>query len=114
MHESRGKGGRKASRFPQGLDQIYRSYKQFSRCDDGAIAEGYSDSITRLLADGWKSFGTLQVLTNRSRDFREFILKHIDETVPEDRLAKIATNARSDCTTGGRNLCLAIVKAIGK
>src|SRR5882757_2552859 len=66
-------------------DQVYRSYKRFSQCDDGAIAEGYSDSITTLLADDWKSFTRLLVLTNRSRDFMGFVLKHIDETVPGDR-----------------------------
>lgn len=98
----------------KGRDQVYRSYKQFSQCDDGAIAEGYSDSITRLLADEWKSFSRLHVLTNRSTGFRDFVLKHIDETVPEHRLAKIASNARSACATADRNLCLSIAKATGK
>jgi hypothetical protein len=48
-------------------DQVYRSYKRFSQCDDGAIAEGYSESITKLLAEDWKSSNRLLVLTNRSR-----------------------------------------------
>ncbi len=95
-------------------DQIYRSYKRFSGCDDGAIAEGYSDSVTKLLADDWKSFDRLLLLTNRRTGFRSFVLKHIDETVPADRLAKIATNARSHCAARGRNLCLFIEKATGK
>jgi hypothetical protein len=95
-------------------DQIYRSYRRFSQCDDGAIAEGYSDSVMKLLADDWKSFNRLVVLANRGRDFRGFVLKHIDETVPADRLAKIARNARSECAAGGRNLCLSIAKATRK
>jgi hypothetical protein len=48
-------------------DQVYRSYKRFSQCDDGAIVEGYSESITKLLAEDWKSSNRLLVLTNRSR-----------------------------------------------
>jgi hypothetical protein len=95
-------------------DQVYRSYKRFSRCDDGAIAEGYSESITKLLAEAWKSSNRLLELTNRSRAFRSFVLKHIDETVPGDRLANIANNARSECPAGSRNLCLSIAKATGK
>lgn len=95
-------------------DQVYRAYKRFSHCDDGAIAEGYSDSVTKLLADDWKSFNRLLALSNRSRGFRNFVLKHIDESVPGDRLAKIANNARSECPAGGRNLCLSIAKATGK
>jgi hypothetical protein len=42
------------------------------------------------------------------------VLKHIDETVPEERLGQIAKNARSNCAAGGRNLCLSIAKATGK
>jgi hypothetical protein len=95
-------------------DQVYRSYKRFSQCDDGAIAEGYSESITKLLADDWESSNRLLALTNRSRGFRGFVLKHIDETVPADRLAKIATNVRSHCAARGRDLCLSIAKATGK
>jgi len=95
-------------------DQVYRAYKRFSYCDDGAIAEGYSDSVTKLLADDWKSFNRLLVLTNRNSDFRDFVLKHIDESVPGDRLAKIANNARSECPARGKNLCASIAKATGK
>lgn len=95
-------------------DQVNRAYKRFSHCDDGAIAEGYSDSVTKLLADDWKSLNRLLVLANRNRGFRGFVLKHIDESVPGDRLAKIASHARSACPPGGRNLCVSIVKATGK
>src|SRR5215472_11802545 len=77
-------------------DQVYSSYKRFSQCDDGAIAEGYSDSVTKLLADDWKSFNRLLALTNRNRNFKTFVLKHIDVSVPADRLTKIANNARSE------------------
>jgi hypothetical protein len=95
-------------------DQIYQSYKRFSQCDDGAIAEGYSDSITKLLADDWKSVGRLLALTNQNKNFRTFVLKHIDETVPGERLKKIVKNARSECVSGAETLCLSIAKAAGK
>jgi hypothetical protein len=95
-------------------DQVYRSFQKFSQCDDGAIAEGYSDSVTKLLGDDWKSFDRLLALANRNESFRDFVLKHIDESVPADRLTRIANHARSDCPPGGRLLCLSIVKATGK
>src|SRR5437868_8769919 len=95
-------------------DQVYRSYKLFSHCDDGGIAEGYSDSLTKLLADEWKGFNRLLALTNRNRKFRDFVLKHIDESVPGNRLAKIANNARSECPAQGKSLCGLIAKAAGK
>ena len=96
------------------LFRSYRSYKRFSQCDDGAIAEGYSESVTKLLADDWKSFNRLVALTSRNKNFKSFVLKHIDESVPADRLAKIANNARSECSSSGKHLCLSIAKATGK
>src|SRR5579864_451802 len=95
-------------------DQVYRSYKRFSQCDDGAIAEGYSDSVTKLLADDWTSFNRLLPITNRNRNFRDFMLKHIDESVPGNRLEKIADNVRSQCPARGKSLCASILKATGK
>lgn len=95
-------------------DHVYRSFHKFSQCDDGAIAEGYSDSVTKLLGDDWKSFKRLLALANRNGNFRDFVLKHIDESVPADRLAKIANHARSECPSGGSHLCLSIAKATGK
>jgi hypothetical protein len=95
-------------------DQVFRSYKKFSQCDDGAIAEGYSDSVTKLLVGDWKSFDQLLALTNRDEKFKDFVLKHIDESVPADRLARIASNARSRCPASGRHLCSSIAKVAGK
>jgi hypothetical protein len=93
---------------------IFRSFRRFSQCDDGAIAEVYSESITKLLSDDWKSLNQLVVLTNQSRSFKRFVLKHIDDTVPSDTLAKIAQNARSECTATGQNLGRSIAKAAEK
>lgn len=95
-------------------DQVYRSYKRFSQCDDGAIAEGYSDVVTKLLANDWKSFDRLVALTNSNKGFRRFVLKHIDESVSGDVLAKIANYARSECPAGGEHLCPSIARAAGK
>jgi hypothetical protein len=95
-------------------DQVYRSCKRFCQCDDGATAEGYSDVITRLLSDDWKSVKRLVTLSNRNKSFKNFVLKHIDESVSEDVLTRIATNARQSCPADGERLCVSIVKATGK
>jgi len=95
-------------------DQVYRSFQKFSQCDDGAIAEGYSDSVTKLLGNDWKSFNRLLALANRNGNFRDFVLRHIDESVSADRLAKIANHARFECPSGSSHLCLSIAKATGK
>jgi hypothetical protein len=93
-------------------DQVYRSYRRFSQCDDGAIAEGYSDSVSKLLANDWSSFGRLLTLTSADRMFRQFVLNHIDPTVPQVVLLNISTNAQSKCPVGGRSLCHLVLRSV--
>ncbi len=92
-------------------DRVYRSYKHFSQCDQGAIGEGYSDAIAELLANQWGQFDRFVTLAGRDAAFQQFVLRHIDETVPAETLLKISENARSDCMLGAQHLCELVVNA---
>lgn len=91
-------------------DHVYHSYKKFSQCDDGAIGEGYSDAVGKLLANDWGQLNRLLALTKTDKGFQRFVVKHIDETLPGDTLLKISTNARSSCRAGAQRLCSLIVE----
>ncbi|MFZ0637423.1 MAG: hypothetical protein WA755_06150 [Candidatus Acidiferrales bacterium] len=101
---------------------VYRSFRRFAQCDDGAIAEGYSDTVGRLMAHDWKHFTALSKLAAGDKKFADFVLSHIDATVPSDELKPIETNARKSCPPGQAHLCKkilerthsAIVESIGK
>jgi hypothetical protein len=92
-------------------DHVYHSYKKFSQCDDGAIGEGYSDAVGKLLANDWGQLTRLLALTKTDKGFQRFVVKHIDETLPGDTLLKISTNARSSCPAGAQRLCSLIASA---
>jgi hypothetical protein len=91
--------------------QVYHSYRKYSQCDDGAIAEGYSDAIGKLLANDWSHFNGLLALTKTDKPFQEFVLRHIDETLSHDVLQKILNNARSKCPKGGEALCVLVSRS---
>src|SRR4051812_50202680 len=59
-------------------DQVYRAYKRFAQCDDGAIAEGFSDSVGKLFANDWRYFPRLVRLAESDKDFENFVGKQID------------------------------------
>ncbi len=92
-------------------DSIYESYKKYAHCDDGAIWEGYSDSVGRLLADDWMLFKRLYELCSSDSAFKQFVLKHIDMTVPADTLQRIINNTRLHCPPEYKELCTAIEAA---
>jgi hypothetical protein len=88
-------------------DSLYRSFKRFSHCDQGAIAEEYSDSVGRLLARDWRHIDAFVRLTS-DPSFEQFVIRHIDETMSEDEAALVINNARQHCPPGAKRLCKSI------
>ncbi len=91
--------------------KIYNSFKRFGHCDDGAIAEGYSDSIVRTLANRWRQLNRLSKFASSDRAFHDFVLAHIDATTDEYDLRKVLANASKRCPHQTRTLCIEIEKA---
>jgi len=86
-------------------DDIYRSFKRFRHCDDGAIGEGYSDSVVWLLADRWSELKTLIRLTSSDKEFRSFVLRHIDATTDKSAIEKVIANTSKHCPESAKSSC---------
>lgn len=84
---------------------VYRVFKRYGKCDDGGIAEGNSDRIVTLLALHWQSVGQLSKLIEKDPQFGDFVIEHIDETVPFDQEKMIVAHARAHCPSGLDALC---------
>lgn len=94
--------------------QLHQQFERYSHCDDGAIAEGFSESVTLLLAEHWRDIRQLEATLKLDPSFREFVIRHIDETVPGDRLKRIVENANKRCQRSLKNLCRDIEVAAKK
>jgi hypothetical protein len=90
-------------------DDLHAAFKRYhNACDDGAIAEGYSDFVARGLANDWDRVAELNRLTARHAAFRAFVLRHIDGTAARADLQRAAANARTACPVDSAALCSAI------
>jgi hypothetical protein len=87
---------------------MYRSFKRFRNCDDGAFAEEYSYAVGHLLAHDWERLDDLLRLTASDKEFAEFVVLHIDENIPEEEAQLIVLNSRRRCPTGAKWLCRSI------
>lgn len=85
--------------------QSHQQFVRFAHCDDGAIAEGFSESVSLLLAEHWVNIGQLGAILKSDPAFRKFVLQHIDETIPAERLRRIAKNAGKRCPRNLKKLC---------
>ena len=86
-------------------------FLRWARCDDGGTGEGVSEAISLLLADHWNTTARLAFLGRHDPAFANFVILHIDETVPNDRWKRVARSARVACPVGARVLCNRIVRA---
>ncbi|MBI5748483.1 MAG: hypothetical protein HZA00_05100 [Nitrospinae bacterium] len=95
-------------------EEVYSSYNRFKHCgDDGAVAEGYSDSVVRLLAFNWNQIEKLMQLSS-DKDFFAFVIRHIDATTGKSEIQKIITNSNQHCPDSATVICLAIEEAARK
>jgi len=93
-------------------DQLYNLYRRYKQCDDGAIAEGFSESVSVILSQSWGESRKLLSIIQNDVGFETFILKHLDETVPEDRLESIEKLAINNCPITAKKLCEKILKRL--
>ena len=80
-------------------------YVQFKQCDDGAIGDGFSEAVARLLADQWTQLAQFMKYASEDAGFERFVLSHIDSTVHPRDLEKIGRLARTQCPDGAVELC---------
>lgn len=93
----------------QDWNGVYSSFKRFGHCDFGKVAEEYSYTISRLLAHHWEDVESLLPLAAGDEEFKQFVLRHIDEDIPEEEAQLIINNSRQHCPGDGKWLCTAIV-----
>ena len=86
-------------------EQLYQQFVHYGHCDDGAIAEGFDETVTRLLAEQWSSVHVLGAVSEADPAFRKFVIRHIDQTVPAERLAHIRKNVTTQCPSRFKKLC---------
>lgn len=90
---------------------IQSAYKRYGRCDDGAIAEGFTDKVVHLLATRWSSLGQAQKIIARDPAFKTFMLQHINPSALSSELDHVAHLATYQCPRSAAILCKQIARA---
>ena len=90
---------------------IYRAYRQYGHCDDGAISEGFSESVVHLLASRWHALDKAQHIIAKDPSFQEFIVRHVDSTADGAEVNLVGSNASRHCPKSAARLCQQLVMA---
>jgi hypothetical protein len=84
---------------------LYQSYRRYGQCDDGSVAEVFSNSTALLLSGHWDAVGELTKLVKAHPSFGKFVLRHTDVTMSLDQAESIKGNARDRCPADSKDLC---------
>ncbi|MEM6998732.1 MAG: hypothetical protein AAF419_02710, partial [Pseudomonadota bacterium] len=76
-------------------------FSKYGHCDDGAIAAGYSESVSLLMETKWSEFLSYKMENN----FLHFVINHIDETWDMDRVNKVTSLAEKNCNVDKKEIC---------
>ncbi len=98
----------------QNWNDLHQVFKRYRGCDNGALAEGYSDFVVRTLAHRWDTLEELKKLIAADKTFEDFVLKHIDASADPDHIVMVLTNVRERCPVDSKQICSAIEKAVRK
>jgi hypothetical protein len=104
-----------AESIPYYIESWYKMSEAFAfygHCDDGSIAEAFSDSIVRLLASRWESVRELDRESRKNPAFKAFVLRHIDATAATEDLRRVESMSVYKCPKGLSSLCQQIQTAV--
>ena len=91
--------------------RIHAAFHRYSHCDDGAIAEGFTESVVHLLATRWSALPQAQRLITRDRAFGAFVVRHVDPSANRRELRLVAEYSAKRCPAGAAALCAKLRKA---
>ena len=86
-------------------DGVYWAYRKYRQCDDGAIAGGFAEAISILLAEKWSSFPQGAKLMKRDPQFRLFVRRHLGEATPQTEWVEIVENTSKRCPQQYTAIC---------
>lgn len=86
---------------------LFDAYSRYRQCDDGAISEGYSASVARLLSQ-WHDVSELAKLYMAHPEFRAFVLRHINDSMSAQEAQAIYRHATTECPKNEKRLCAEI------
>lgn len=85
--------------------ELESHFSKYGHCDDGAIAEGYSESISFLMENNWSYFLNYKM----EKAFFDFVKKHVDETWEINRFRNVFVLASTNCNISKEPICKAIL-----
>jgi len=90
-------------------DQLYKAFQDYRHCDQGPVADVYTDALMRCLVE-WKQVDALAGTMQKDKDYHDFIFRHLRAASGEDQKSVFA-RAKMSCPKGLEPWCGELIDA---
>ena len=90
---------------------VLLAYQRYGHCDQGPIAESFTDKIVHLLATRWDDYHKFKASMGYEPGFGDFIARHVNSSADADDLKRVVFLAESACPPNVKLGCLQIARA---
>lgn len=90
-------------------DQLYKAFKDYGHCDQGPVAEVYTDALLRCLVE-WKGVEGLANPMEKDPAYRDFVVRHLKTASKADADA-VYSRAKMSCPKGMDLFCTDVANA---
>jgi len=85
-------------------DLLYKAWQEYKHCDKGAVDDGFTDALLRLIVD-WKHVETFAKHVDADKAYKEFVHKHINSPAAKGDIDSIYSRAKMNCPKGLESFC---------
>ena len=103
--------GEKAIERANNWNQLYKSWQDFRHCDTGAVADGYTDSLMRLMVE-WKGVDTLAAAMQKDPGFKEWVHARLQSPAAKDDQPAVYSRVMASCPKAMDAFCDELAESV--
>jgi hypothetical protein len=94
-----------------GWASLYKAYADYRHCDTGAVSDGFTDAMLRLMVD-WKHVDQLAGNVAKDAEYKAWLHKHLLSPAAKDDLESVYSRAKSSCPAAQKDFCAALIEVV--
>lgn len=94
--------------------RLHDGFVLYGHCDDGTIAEGFSDKVELLLIERWWTLSDFAAASLADPQFEFFVLRHVNSLMSRDNGQILITNAEQNCPEEASQLCTKLAERVAE
>jgi hypothetical protein len=90
--------------------QLRKAYTDFRHCDNGDIADQFTDALLRLVVD-WKGVEEFAAAAQKDPDYMSFLVTHLQSPAAKDDRETVYARAKKECPKTLDSFCAQVADA---